>query len=160
MVVDRSRAARVYEDLAAPVLGYLRALGVSDADDVLGEVFLQVVRDIDRFRGDEAALRRWVFSIAHNRAMDSHRRARRRPAPVSVVRDVPPPDEPFDAELLDALARLSSDQREVVVLRFVADLSLESVAHITGRTVGAVKALQHRAIEHLSRTLRAELPST
>jgi RNA polymerase sigma-70 factor, ECF subfamily len=161
MVVDRSRAARVYEDLAAPVLGYLRALGVSDADDVLGEVFLQLVRDIGRFHGDEAALRRWVFSIAHNRAMDSHRRrARRLPAPVLEVRDVPPPDEPFDAELLDALARLSSDQREVVVLRFVADLSLESVARITGRTVGAVKALQHRAIEHLSRSLRAELPST
>jgi RNA polymerase sigma factor (sigma-70 family) len=160
MAVDRSRAARVYEDLAAPVLGYLRALSVSDADDVLGEVFLQVVRDIDRFHGDEAAMRRWVFSIAHNRAMDAHRRTRRRPAPIPEVGDVPPPDEPFDAELLDALARLSSDQREVVVLRFVADLSLESVARVNGRSVGAVKALQHRAIEHLSRSLRAELPST
>jgi RNA polymerase sigma-70 factor (ECF subfamily) len=159
MNVDGSRAARAYDELAAPVLGYLRALGVSDADDVLGEVFLQVVRDIGRFRGNDAALRRWVFSIAHNRAIDAHRRARRRPTSRPEPPTVPPPGEPFDAELLHALARLSADQREVVVLRFVADLSLESVAHITDRTVGAVKALQHRAIEHLSRSLGAQLPS-
>jgi RNA polymerase sigma factor (sigma-70 family) len=156
MAADRSRAARAYDQLCAPVLGYLRGLGVPDAEDALGEVFLQVVRDITRFRGDEAALRRWVFSIAHNRAMDSHRRGRRSPAPLPSVRDVPPPDEPFDDELLEALERLTLDQREVVVLRFVADLSIDSVAQITSRTVGATKALQHRALERLRRTLCAE----
>ena len=160
MAADRSRAADAYRDLAPAVLGYLRALRVREPEDVLGEVFLQVVRDIGRFRGDDDALRRWVFSIAHNRVMDSHRRFRRRPQPtlqpVLEVGEVPPPTDPFDVELVAALSVLSLDQREVVVLRFVADLSTESVARITGRTLGAVKALQHRALENLGRALSPE----
>jgi len=138
------------------VLGYLRASRVEDPEDVLGEVFVQVVRDIKRFRGDDAALRRWVFSVAHNRAMDAHRRRTRRPL---VVADPPSesaviaPVEPFDAELLAALDRFTPDQREVVVLRFVADLSLDDVARLTGRTVGAVKALQHRGLAALELAL-------
>jgi len=162
MAADRTRAAHAYHDLAPAVLGYLRALHVREPEDVLGEVFVQVVRDIGRFRGDDAALRRWVFSIAHNRVMDTHRRFRRRPPPMlQPVLDTgaaPPPDDPFAPELVAALATLSLDQREVVVLRFVADLSLEAVARITGRTVGAVKALQHRALESLERAISAYSP--
>ena len=153
MAADRPRAAQAYRDLAPAVLGYLRALRVREPEDVLGEVFVQVVRDIGRFRGDDAALRRWVFSIAHNRVMDAHRRFRRRPPPmlepIVDTGEAPPPHDPFAPELIAALAALTLDQREVVVLRFVADLSLEAVARITGRTVGAVKVLQHRAIEIL-----------
>ena len=63
--------------------------------------------------------------------------------------DLPAPDEvadmPTDPDLIAALDQLSPDQREVIVLRFVADLSLEQVAEVTKRRVGAVKALQHRA---------------
>jgi RNA polymerase sigma-70 factor, ECF subfamily len=153
---DRARVARAYRELAPAVLGYLRASRVEDPEDVLGEVFVQVVRDIKRFRGDDAALRRWVFSVAHNRAMDTHRRRTRRPL---VVADPPSesaviaPVEPFDAELLAALDRFTPDQREVVVLRFVADLSLDDVARLTGRTVGAVKALQHRGLAALELAL-------
>lgn len=150
-----ARAAQAYRDFAPAVLGYLRALRVQEPEDVLGEVFVQVVRDVGRFRGDDAAFRRWVFSIAHNRVMDSHRRNRRRPPPR--LEPVPeagvlPPD-PFDPTLVGALAALSFDQREVVVLRFVADLSLDAVARITRRRVGAVKALQHRALANLERAL-------
>jgi RNA polymerase sigma factor (sigma-70 family) len=153
---DRARVARAYRELAPAVLGYLRASRVEDPEDVLGEVFVQVVRDIKRFRGDDAALRRWVFSVAHNRAMDTHRRRTRRPL---VFADPPSesaviaPVEPFDAELLAALDRFTPDQREVVVLRFVADLSLDDVARLTGRTVGAVKALQHRGLAALELAL-------
>jgi RNA polymerase sigma factor (sigma-70 family) len=160
MAADRSRAADAYRDLAPAVLGYLRALRVREPEDVLGEVFLQVVRDIGRFRGDDDAVRRWVFSIAHNRVMDSHRRFRRRPQPTLQsgleAGEVPPPTDPFDVDLVAALSVLTLEQREVVVLRFVADLSTESVARITGRTLGAVKALQHRALENLSRALSPE----
>ena len=150
------------------MLGYLRALRVTEPDDVLGEVFLQVARDAPRFKGDEDACRRWVFSIAHNRAMDAHRRERRRPPVAGSVapRDadpdgvdgqhVAPPADPLDPELVAALATLSPDQREVVVLRFIADLPLEAVAKVTGRRVGAVKALQHRGLENLRRAVSSE----
>lgn len=155
---DGPNAAQIYRELAPRVLGYLRAQRVPDPDDVLGEVFLQVARDVRRFKGDDAALRRWVFSIAHNRVVDDRRRRARRPqtsdAEVPEVADPSEPDpDPFDPELAAALGDLSDDQREVIVLRFVADLPLETVARVTGRTVGAVKALQHRALTNLARAV-------
>lgn len=149
-------AEQIYRALAPAVLGYLRAQRAPDAEDVLGEVFLQVARDLGRFKGDDDALRRWVFAIAHNRLLDARRRVARRP--VSADRPVPeqtapPPVEALDPALVEALDDLTPDQREVVVLRFVADLSLADVAQLTRRRVGAVKALQHRALETLARRL-------
>ena len=149
-------AAEAYGNLAPAVLGYLRAQRAPDPEDILGEVFLQVARDLPRFRGDDAALRRWVFSIAHNRLLDARRREARRPRLVDrAVPDVatPPPADPLDPALVAALAELTPEQREVVVLRFVADLPLADVAKITSRRVGAVKAMQRRALEALERAL-------
>ncbi len=159
-VAGRSRfrpdAATAYRELAPAVLGYLRARRAPDPEDVLGEVFLQVSRDLDRFAGDATDLRRWVFTIARNRMTDAFRRRARRPQVVDrtppVVAAAPAP-EPVDDELLAALAELGEDQREVVVLRFVADLSLEDVAAVTGRNVNAVKAMQHRALANLRQAL-------
>ena len=149
-------AGDAYRALAPHVLAYLRAQRVGDPEDLLGEVFLQVARDINRFSGDAAALRRWVFAIAHNRVLDARRRAARRPQVAhddTALPDVPsrPPPEPVDPELVNALASLTPEQREVILLRFVADLSLEDVAKLTKRKVGAVKALQHRGLENLGR---------
>ena len=144
----------MYRAHAPAVLGYLRGRGVEDPEDVLGEVFLQVARSLPSFRGDDADVRPWVFTIARNRALDAHRRRRRRPRTVSdpaPERPAPAPHDPIDPELLMALGRLTPEQREVVTLRFVADLSLDDVARITGRPVGAVKSMQHRALEQLAR---------
>jgi RNA polymerase sigma-70 factor (ECF subfamily) len=149
-------AGDIYKLLAGPVMGYLRAQRVPDPEDVAGEVFLQVARDLHRFQGDDDALRRWVFTIAHHRMVDTHRRRVRRPTVANVElpeQAEPPPEDPFDPELVAALDELTDAQREVVVLRFVADLPVDAVAKLTGRTDGAVKAMQHRALEQLSRTL-------
>jgi RNA polymerase sigma-70 factor (ECF subfamily) len=147
-------AGDVYRAHARAVLGYLRGQGVDDPEDVLGEVFLQVARALPRFRGDDQDVRRWVFTIARNRAIDDGRRRRRRPRTVGSAppdRAAPPAAPPIDAELVRALHRLTPEQREVVVLRFVADLPLDEVALVTGRPVGAVKSMQHRALEQLAR---------
>jgi RNA polymerase sigma factor (sigma-70 family) len=149
-------AADLYRRLAPTVLGYLRSQRLSDAEDVLGDIFLQVVRDLARFRGNDAALRRWVFTIAHHRIVDAHRRATRRPilgGENVQDRAAPTPPDPLDPELTQALGRLTADQREVVALRFVADLPIATVAALTGRTPNAVKALQHRALEALAQEL-------
>lgn len=153
MTVD---AAGVYLRYAPAVRGYLRAQGVPDADDVLSEVFLQVARSLPRFSGDDDHLRAWVFTIARNRVIDAHRRRSVRPQLVdSPVPDLAAPkaDDPVDPSLVAALAQLTQEQREVVVLRFVADLPLEEVATLTGRTEGAVKSMQHRALAQLARIL-------
>jgi len=156
-VVD---AGAVYRDLAPAVLGFLRAERARDPEDLLGEVFLQVTRDLPRFRGDRDALRRWVFTIARHRIVDDYRRRSRRPQLLDgELPDIaaPPPAEALDPELVDALALLTDDQRDVIVLRFVADLAIDDVARITKRKIGAVKALQHRALSALGRTLTDSL---
>jgi RNA polymerase sigma-70 factor (ECF subfamily) len=158
-------ADALYRRLSAPVLGYLRASGRPDAEDILGEVFLQVARDLGGFpqADDPEAVRRWVFTIARNRVLDAARRDRRRPSiDGASVPDHParPPADLPDPELVAALRRLTDEQREVLALRFVADLPLEDVARLTGRSAGAVKAMQHRALEQLRSSLGPVSPET
>ena len=143
------------------MLGYLRGQGAAEAEDLLGEVFLQVARDVHRVKGDATDVRRWVFGVARNRVIDQARRSARRPVSGGGVPERAGPEraEPFDPELLAALAGLTDDQREVVVLRFVADLSLEAVATLTGRSVGAVKSLQHRGLAQLAQAVSPEVPT-
>ena len=148
-------AGEVYRAYGASVRGYLRGQRVEDPDDLLGEVFYQVARSLSGFEGNHDDLRRWVFTIARNRVIDDRRRRSRRPRTVALGAhdaEVAGPADPDD-ELLAAIGALTEDQREVVALRFIADLSLEDVAHLTNRTVGATKSMQHRALEQLSRRL-------
>lgn len=146
----------MYRKHASAVLGYLRGRGLEDPENVLGDVFLHVARSLNRFRGSDEDLRRWVFTIARNRAIDDHRRRSRRPRLSGT--DLPdratqPPEEGVDQELLGALGQLTADQREVIALRFIADLSLDHVAKLTGRSLGAVKSMQLRGLAQLTRIL-------
>jgi RNA polymerase sigma factor (sigma-70 family) len=157
----------VYRDLAPQVLGYLRASGAGDPEDLTGEVFLAVVRDIARFDGGEAQFRSWVFVIAHHRLLDERRRRNRRPETLVAV-DPATDNRPggnVEHEALDSLGvdnvrriieRCVPDQREVLLLRIIAELSLAEVARVLGKTVGAVKALQHRGIAAVAREMSRE----
>lgn len=143
----------VYGALAPAVLGYFRSHRMSDPEGLTGDVFVAVTQRLAGFEGDDAALRRWVFTIAHHRRVDEIRRAARiaPPSPPSV--EAADPGDPFDPELVAALATLTDDQRQVVVLRHVADLSVEDVAAITGRSPGSVKMLSARGLEALAQRL-------
>jgi RNA polymerase sigma factor (sigma-70 family) len=154
--VVRWTAEQAYEQLAPAVRGYFRGRGASDPEDLTGDVFLSVTRGLGSFRGDAAALRRWVFTIAHHRLVDEYRRAERDPHVwMAEVPDAPRADvAPADDMLLHALERLGVDQREVVVLRFVGDLPVRHVAGILGKRAGAVKMLQARGLERLHELLQ------
>lgn len=150
----------LYRSLAPSVRGYLISRGAQDADDLVGEVFLQLARNLGTFEGDETSFRAWVFTIAHHRLIDEHRRRRRRPA-VSVA-DVPEVAGTDENELIDGLLtaearalldELTPEQRDVLLLRVFADLPLDEVARIVGRPVSAVKSLQHRAVATLRKKL-------
>lgn len=153
----------IYETLAGPVTGYLRSRGAADPEDLCSEVFLQVARDIRRFDGSAEKFRSWVFVIAHRRLIDSRRASARRIAVVDRADDdLELEGGNVEEEVLESLGAtwtervldtLTEDQRQVLALRIVADLSLEQTAAAMGKRVGAVKALQRRALSRIKTQL-------
>lgn len=137
--------------------GYFRGRGVADADDLTGDVFVRVAQGIGGFRGDGASLRRWVFTIAHHRYVDelrsAHRQRSRSTGEVPEIEAMPAPSGSLDADLLAAMEQLTDEQREVLVLRFVADLPIRDVGRVLGKRAGAVKMLQQRGLERLAAAL-------
>jgi RNA polymerase sigma factor (sigma-70 family) len=158
----------LYDGLAPVVLGYLRANNAPDPEDVLSEAFLQVARDIATFEGDERGFRSWVFAIAHHRLIDARRHSARRPVDLSA--EPPEPTGPTDDAAGAPLARigveevhrvlglLSEDQRAVLLLRVLGDMSIEDVAKAVGKRPGAVKALQRRGLAAVKRQLGGRQP--
>ncbi|MFP5256432.1 MAG: RNA polymerase sigma factor [Acidimicrobiia bacterium] len=156
---------RLYHALSPSVASYLRWNGVADVESTTNEVMAQVHRNLGRFSGDGAAFRSWVFTIAHHRMVDDRRARGRRPAvadgeiqETAVIGDaeLDALDLLSDHQLRALIEQLSPDQRDVVLLRIVADLSIEDVAAALGKRRGAVKSLQHRALATLRRHLERE----
>jgi RNA polymerase sigma factor (sigma-70 family) len=149
----------LYRDLAPAVTGYLRLHGAAEPDDLASETFLGVFTGLAGFRGDEDELRSWVFTIAHRRLIDDWRRRSRRPRLADDAGDLtllPGGDAEDDAlvrvgteDVHRLCAGLPDDQRSVLLLRVLADLTVEQVASVMGRSVGSVKALQRRGLRAL-----------
>ncbi len=149
----------VYRSYASQVLGYLTARGVEDPEAVMQEVFLAVLPRLDTVTGGVAGLRTFVFSVAHARMVDDHRRRRRAPVELEFEPDLDgrtessAEDEAMETispqEVQDLLSVLPDDQREVLTLRLIAGLTIEQAAEIVGKSSGAVKQLQRRALIRL-----------
>lgn len=136
-----------------------------EPEDLASEVFIGVFRGLSRFDGSEQKFRSWVFTIAHRRLLDERRDAARRPHLTALDHDAGIPGGDVEREAMASLGdqwviqmcgQLSSDQRTVLLLRVIADLSTEDVAQVTGKSVGAVKALQRRALTTLRRLVGKE----
>ena len=149
--------AEIYRELSPALLGYLRVSGEPEPEDALGEIFLQVARDVGGFEGSWPKFRSWVFTIAHHRMIDAGRRRSRRP--VELVAETPEPHvAPVDQaaetamarigseEVLAVLSSLSEGQRAVLLLRVIGELTVEEVAETIGKRPGAVKQLQRRGL--------------
>jgi RNA polymerase sigma factor (sigma-70 family) len=153
----------VLRPLLFPLRRYLRAQVGDAADDLLDEVLLAAWEHVGRFRGTESQFRSWIFTIAHHRVVDEHRR-RREEQPLDRVASHRARDDTeaealsrvAEGELRRILASLAPAQRQVLLLRLVADLSVEQTAAVLGRSSGAVKALQHRAIEAARLKIQAQ----
>ena len=155
----------LFEWLGARVLGYLRSKHVEDPDGLANEVFLRVFRTVGSFQGDADRFRSWVFTIAHNLAIDAHRRSERRPLTRTMEVDIDLVGGDVEEDVLVVLARerveallatCSSEQRDVLMLRFVNDLSVAETAEILGKSQEAVKGLQRRALAAVERALASE----
>jgi RNA polymerase sigma factor (sigma-70 family) len=157
---------RIFRSLSPVVEGYLRVQGASEPEDLTSEVFVAVLRNVRSFTGGEAAFRSWVFTIAHRRLVDERRRARRRPSsePLTEATDSPAPDDVAftveqalgTARVRELCERLSSDQRDVLLMRVLSRLTVDEVAAALGKTPGSVKALQRRGFLAIGRMLEHE----
>lgn len=160
---------QIWQRHAATVLGYLRGRGIPDAEDLTSDVFVAVFERLPTFSGDDDDLRAFVFTVAHHKMVDDVRRRSRRGETVpydgaSDDRATPSAEADAlaalgDSRVRDLLAALSPDQRDVVLLRVVADLSLAQTAEIVGKRVNTVKALQHRGLAALRRMLEPAVTS-
>lgn len=152
----------IYEALAPRVSGYLRSHGSSDPEGLTQEVFLTLFHRMPDLTGGATGLRTFAFSLAHARIVDELRARRRQPVNVAYA---PDSDERASDSAETVVVRalgteqalalvdsLNDGQREVVLLRVVAGLSLEETATTLGRSVGAVKQLQRRGLLALRST--------
>ena len=153
---DADALGLVYRSLAPKVFGYLRAHGVEDPESLTNEVFLNVIPRLSGLTGGASGLQTLVFSVAHARVVDELRRRNRRPAPLPYE---PETDHRYEdsaetaalsrvatQDVMQMLDSLGEEQKTVVVLRVLADLSLEQTAEVVGKSVGAVKQLQRRGL--------------
>jgi RNA polymerase sigma-70 factor (ECF subfamily) len=166
---EPAAVTRIYTAYAPALFRFFMA-AVSDrptAEDLTGDVFKSAIEDLPRFRGPVEALGGWLFRIAHYDLSDYRRRqARRLVQPLddlleeaSLAGAMDPEELALDRvegdRVLAALRQLTPDQREVLLLRLVADLTAPEVARILNKSTDAVKALQHRGLASLARLLGA-----
>lgn len=157
----------IYRDLQPVLVGFLRSQRAPHPEDLASEALLQVVRDLSAFEGDESAFRSWLFVVARNRTIDLKRYLARRPS-ITVDReefsDRGSPEDDTEqiaiesattTELGVLLEAVTPDQRDVLYLRYVANLTQAEVCEVLDKDINAVKQLQRRGLRALRRHLDA-----
>jgi RNA polymerase sigma-70 factor (ECF subfamily) len=156
--------SRLWRDGNPALLRYLRVVAPETAEDVAAESWLQVVRGLARFRGNEQAWRAWLFTTARRRAIDQVRSRARRPE--KALEEMLPGQLPISPDAADLaiehistqsamalVARLPAHQAEVILLRVVARLDNETVARLVARSPGAVRVAAHRGLRRMAELL-------
>jgi RNA polymerase sigma-70 factor, ECF subfamily len=160
---DESGFLVLFDALQPRLLRYLSVIGCEDVDDVAGETWLHVVKDLAKFRkGGADEFRAWLFTIGRHRAIDAARsrtRHRDKAETVEIITQAAMTGNPVEDEVLYDLstrqavalvAGLSKDQAEVVALRIIAGLDTETVARILRKSPGAVRVALHRGLRTLA----------
>ncbi len=160
---DQAGFAVLYRETQPRLLRYAASLVGQDAEDVTGEAWLQIARDLPRFSGDLMGFRGWTATIVRNRAFDHLRSAARRPTtpleeyfldrPADRDTETMATENLTTAAALKLIATLPPDQAEAVLLRTVIGLDAPAAAAILGKRPGAVRVATHRGLKALGRAL-------
>jgi RNA polymerase sigma-70 factor, ECF subfamily len=161
---DEAAFAVLWRDGNPALLRYLRAMTPESAEDVAAETWVQIVRGLGKFRGEEQDWRAWLFTTARRRMLDQARLRRRHPT--EPLDEVQASDEPRSVDTallaLENLAttraialvrRLPRQQADVILLRVVAGLDTDQVASLVGCSPGAVRVAAHRGLRRLATLL-------
>jgi RNA polymerase sigma-70 factor, ECF subfamily len=158
---DEVAFVHLFRSVQPILLRYLATLGGPLAEDAAAETWVSVVRDLHRFRGDEAGWRSWVFTIGHARLRDAQRRAGREPVWVDTGLEpaLGPAADDVEASVEELLStesalaligRLPREQAEAVLLRYVAGMDAPAAARVLGKRPGAVRVAAHRGLRRLA----------
>ena len=134
----------------------------TDAEDITGEVFLKAWRAISSCRDKENTFSQWLYRIAHNQVVDEIRKRQRRPSleldDVETISDSESSVEGYSEqqELLKVIDRLPSNQRRVIILKFIEGMDNREIAKIMGKSEGALRVMQMRALAALRKELGKE----
>lgn len=161
---DETAFSALWRDSNPALLRYLRVVAPIHAEDVAAETWVQILRGLANFTGDENAWRAWLFTNARRRVLDQVRHRARHPAePLDGLHAAEVPRTADAAQLaMDNIAtegaialvsRLPAQQAEVIMLRVVAGLETETVAKMLGRSPGAVRVAAHRGLKKLATML-------
>jgi RNA polymerase sigma-70 factor (ECF subfamily) len=162
---DKTAIGTLYENYVAMIYRYVayRVSSSIDAEDLTAEIFVKMIEGLPKYRYTGAPFEAWLYRIAFSRVTDFHRRHRRVQAEVTeaLSDDAPTPEEHLQDRqevetLRGALSGLSDEQQNILVLRFIERKSHQEVADITGKSVSAVKSIQHRALIDLAARLGSE----
>ncbi|MFH8488198.1 RNA polymerase sigma factor [Streptomyces longisporoflavus] len=166
---DEAAFAVAYRLVQPGLVGYLRGLVGHDgenAEDIAAEAWLEIARDLGRFRGDGAGFRGWTATIARHRALDHLRRQKVRPRPATLEQDMlelpgphSTPEQALESisteKALALIAGLPRDQAEAVLLRVVVGLDAPAAARVLGKRPGAVRTASYRGLKRLAEQLGA-----
>ncbi|MEU0371937.1 RNA polymerase sigma factor [Streptomyces sp. NPDC006283] len=161
---DETAFSAAYRTVHPPLLGYLRGLVGDDAEDVASDAWLEIARDLGRFRGDGAGFRAWTARIARNRAIDHLRRLKSRPRGTTLageLAELPARQDTAEEALeivttrqaLALIAELPRQQAEAVLLQTVIGLDGPAAARVLGKRQGAVRSATHRGLKRLEKRL-------
>jgi RNA polymerase sigma-70 factor (ECF subfamily) len=162
---DADAFAALYRANVQNIFRYIahRVNNTQLAEDLTGDVFTRALEGLPTYTDQGKPLVAWLYRIAHARVVDHYRRTQRRPVETD-VEDEPLPFTPDMDEglvrrhaaraLRAAIAELTDDQQQVVILRFVEGHSLETTAQMMDKNANAIKALQHRALRSLASRLQ------
>ncbi|MEU5507021.1 RNA polymerase sigma factor [Streptomyces fungicidicus] len=161
---DEAAFAVAYRLVQPGLLAYVRGLVGEDAEDVMSDAWLEIARDLGRFKGDGAGFRGWTATIARHRALDHLRRQRVRPRASTLEQDVldlPGPHSTHEqameslstAYALELVGGLPRDQAEAVLLRVVVGLDGPAAARVLGKRPGAVRTAAYRGLKRLAKQL-------
>jgi RNA polymerase sigma-70 factor (ECF subfamily) len=164
---DREAIGELYRRHVDTIYRYVQ-VRVRDevvAEDLTAQVFLKALEGLPTYQQTGKPFLAWLYRIAYARVVDHFRKQGRRQEVAlfeTLPANDPPPGQLIEAEAewsmaIDLLAQLTDDQQDVLVLRFLGELSLVEVAETLGKTVGATKALQHRALASLARLQQEQM---
>jgi RNA polymerase sigma-70 factor (ECF subfamily) len=158
---DADAFARLYRANVQAIYRYIyhRVNDTHLAEDLTGDVFVRALKGMAAYQERGKPFVAWLYRIAHARVVDYYRQTSRRPVESDIEAEPIPVGADMDRSLLrrqaarvlrEAIARLTDEQQQVIVLRFIEGHSLETTAQIMGKNANAIKALQHRALRALA----------